>query len=245
MLTDRPQTDHLKVLDLVLLGRFPYRKGFGKLSQEDIKIAKQALEQVQAPHLCQRKVDTLSDGERQRVLLARALTQAPQLLALDEPTSFLDYPHKVETFHFLKKWTQAQQRSVVMSTHDLDLSLSLADRIILLQPGSPIIEGAPEDLVLNGHLEKVFHTEHLSIDHHSGKFKVKLETKFPIKLIGEGEIFCWTEKALNRSGFYLDEQATHSIRVFDQKWVYTHQDCEKNFSNLYEIMQFLKNQTPF
>lgn len=244
LLTDRLQTDQLQVLELVLLGRYPHRKGFGKLSSEDTTMAQQALKHVHALHLMERKVDTLSDGEKQRVLLARALAQDPQLLILDEPTSFLDYPHKVETFHFLKKWTHEQQRSVIMSTHDLDLSLTLADRIILLQPNSTIIEGAPEDLVLNGSLDKVFHSKHLKIDHQSGKFKVKLDTHTPIGLTGEGEIACWTEKALNRAGYYLDQQAEKSIAISNHQWTYKDSKCEKQTDNLYDLIQFLKDQTP-
>lgn len=244
MLTDRLQTDHMNALDLVLLGRYPHRTGFRALSSEDQQIARRALEQVHAHHLSERKVDTLSDGERQRILLARAIAQDPQLLLLDEPTSFLDYPHKVETFYFLKKWVQHQKRSVIMSTHDLDLSLSLADRIILLQPGNTMIEGAPEDLALSGDLGRVFQSEHLSIDHHNGKFKINLETQHSIHLIGEGEIFCWTEKALRRSGYFLDEKSDIKVSIINKSWVTEIGSVKNEHTSIHALVQSLKSETP-
>ena len=240
MLTDRVKTDHLKVIDLVLLGRFPYRKGFQKLSDSDYQIAKAALQCVNAAAFSERNIDSLSDGERQRVFIARSLTQDPQLLFLDEPTSFLDYPHRVETFHLMRQWAHHKQRSVLMTSHDIDLSLCFADRIILLNERGRVYEGAPEDLILDGTFHDIFHSKHLHVDEDEGRFEVTMDTDKKIHFYGSGREFAWTVRALNRAGFEVDKNSELKCELKNGSWTLTDNKTSITFKNIAQLINNLR-----
>ncbi|MFA4992121.1 MAG: ABC transporter ATP-binding protein [Candidatus Omnitrophota bacterium] len=147
-----------KVIDLVLLGRIPYMKGLGFESKGDLRIALEALESVDASRLKDRFIDELSSGERQRVIIAKALSQRPKILFLDEPTAHLDICHQVEMFRMLTKLNKESGLTIVSVLHDLNLASEYCDELILLSEGKIKIKGAPKEVLNYRIIEEVYKT---------------------------------------------------------------------------------------
>jgi iron complex transport system ATP-binding protein len=144
--------------DFVLQGRFPYGRALRFASRDDIEIARNALAQVGAEHLSKRTIGELSGGEKQRVILARALAQQPSLLLLDEPTQHLDIGGKVELLQRLRRLADETRHTVLVVTHELDLAAGFSDRIVLLHKGKCLRVGAPAEVYERELLEEVFET---------------------------------------------------------------------------------------
>src|SRR5207344_383202 len=156
VLTERVVVESLSVRRIVELGRYPHSGWFGRIAERDRRVVEWAIDAVGVRHLAERDFSRLSDGERQRVLIARALAQEPVLLVLDEPTAFLDVPSRVELMGLLRQLTREGRLAVVLSTHDLELALRTADLIWLLLPGGDVITGAPEDVMVSGAISMAF-----------------------------------------------------------------------------------------
>jgi iron complex transport system ATP-binding protein len=152
-----------KVWEFVLQGRHPHGKSLRFETQNDIQIAKDALGQVGAHHLMDRWMDQISGGEKQRVVLARALAQQPTLLLLDEPTLHLDIGAQVDFLHTLKKLTTANKYAVLIVTHELNLAGEYADQVVLMQKGKCLRVGTPANVYQRDLLEQVFQT-HLVVE---------------------------------------------------------------------------------
>lgn len=201
VLTERVETGTLSAYTLVGLGRYPYTDWTGKLSQYDDEVIRWALSAVGAADFAERDTQELSDGERQKVLIARALAQEPAVMLLDEPTAYLDLPRRVEIMRTLRDLAHTTERAILLSTHDLDLALRSADRIWLMAAGGTMHVGAPEDLVLNGAFEAAFRGEGVEFDIQTGSFRVSKALTATVQLIGEGTAALWTVRALERAGF--------------------------------------------
>ena len=153
---------------MVTLGRHPYTNWWGNLSREDEEIVHWAIKSVGALNLAARQVSELSDGERQKIMIARALAQSPMVMLLDEPTAFLDLPRRVEIMQLLRNLARETNQAILLSTHDLNLALRLADQIWLLNSHGILQVGAPEDLVLSGAFAHTFDSEGVEFDIFSG-----------------------------------------------------------------------------
>lgn len=156
LLTDRIAIGALPAYRLVELGLYPHVSWTGALSEADRKSVADAIAAVGARHLAHRDVNELSDGERQRIMIARALAQRPALLLLDEPAAFLDVLARVEMMAMLRRLARDQGVAVVMSSHDLELSLRTADTIWLIDKGGRVHAGAPAFLLADGSIEAAF-----------------------------------------------------------------------------------------
>jgi iron complex transport system ATP-binding protein len=130
VLTDRVDIDGMRVKDLVSVGRQPYTGFFGKMSSDDEEVVNKAIADVGMTDFAGRQVNSLSDGERQKVMIAKALAQQTPVILLDEPTAFLDYPSKKEMFQMLAQLCHKQGKAALVSTHDLDIALPIADSVI-------------------------------------------------------------------------------------------------------------------
>ena len=164
VLTEKPDVRNMSVRELVSLGRSPYTGFWGTYSDEDRHIVGEALEQVGIRELQDRLVETLSDGERQKVMIAKALAQQTPVIYLDEPTAFLDFPSKVEVMLLLRHICQESDKVVFLSTHDLELALQIADRIWLMDREEGLCIGTPEELAEKGVLGRFVERRGISFD---------------------------------------------------------------------------------
>lgn len=171
VLTNTHFSLNLSVEELVALGRHPYTNWLGVLSEADQKAVQNALKTIEIEDFSDRKCSDLSDGQLQKVMLARALAQDTPLIVLDEPTNHLDLYHKVFVFQLLKKLTQQTQKTIVFASHEINLALQLCDQIILVNRGA-IIQDSPTNLIKNGHLDRLFPKDMVKFDPESKSFHV-------------------------------------------------------------------------
>ncbi|TDE03207.1 ABC transporter ATP-binding protein [Flavobacterium hiemivividum] len=171
VLTEKLPPSNLTVFELVALGRQPYTNWIGTLSDVDSAKIKEALELTQISHLASKKHYEISDGQLQKVLVARALAQDTPLIILDEPTTHLDLLHKVALFKLLKKLTKETNKCILFSTHDIDMAIQLSDDMILMTPET-IIQDEPCNLISKGSFNTIFKDEHISFDSEKGKFVI-------------------------------------------------------------------------
>ena len=242
VLTERVDVGNLSAYALVALGRYPYTGWDGRLSHEDEEVVRWAIDAVGARDLAGRSVGELSDGERQKVMIARALAQEPAVLLLDEPTAFLDLPRRVEIVQLLRRLAGDSDRAVLLSTHDLDLALRCADRLWLLPQDGPLQTGAPEDLVLSGAFQRAF--ADVEFDPAIGSFQLAQEPEGAVGLVGEGLHALWTARALERAGFRVVEDAPTCVEIIrdngDATWRLYTATGDRVCATLYELVKCLK-----
>jgi iron complex transport system ATP-binding protein len=213
VLTDRVAGNTLTVYSLVALGRYPYSGWMGTLSEADRKVIEWAIGATGIESLIHRQAHTLSDGESQKVMLARALAQDTPILMLDEPTAHLDLPSRIQLMQLLHRLARQTHKGILLSTHELDLALRVAGEVWLLQSGGQLHRGAPEDLVLNGIFEAAFVKEGIVFDKTAGTFTIHQDNTIPITLNGGGAAAFWTGRALQREGFAVNTQGTGAWSV--------------------------------
>ena len=213
VLTERVAVGMMQVATLVALGRHPYTDWAGRLRREDEEAVWRAIVDVGIEDLANRPVCELSDGERQKALIARALAQEPEVMILDEATAFLDLPRRVELMHLLGRLAHSSERAILLSTHDLDLALRYADRLWLLPSGGPLLEGIPEDLVLCDAFGRTFTTAGVRFDKRAGAFTLSNEPRGSVLLRGNGIPGLWTRRALERAGYRVDEEGEADVCV--------------------------------
>lgn len=214
VLTEKSDIRNMTVEELVGLGRSPYTGFWGTLKEGDRKIVHEAIARVRIEPLTQRMVHTLSDGERQKVMIAKALAQETPIIFLDEPTAFLDFPSKVEVMQLLHNLTHTLQKTVFMSTHDLELALQIADKIWLMDRTNGIAIGTPEDLSLEGKLSSFFSRKGITYDTETGFFRIDTEYRREIHLHGHGSRYAMVRKALQRNGIRADRHvADDSLHI--------------------------------
>ena len=200
VLTEQGDVRGMTVSDLVGLGRSPYTGFWGTLTEEDRKRVDRALDLVGIRHLADCMADMISDGERQKVMIAKALAQETPVICLDEPTAFLDFPSKVEMMQLLHRLSREMNKTIFLSTHDLELALQLADKLWLMGKEAGISVGTPEDLALDGCLERFFVRKGIVFDREAGLFRAKHTCASQIRLEGEGRRYLMVRKALLRNG---------------------------------------------
>lgn len=239
VLTDRVNADLMTVYGLVSLGRHPYTDWSGKLTADDERVVWEAIEAVGAKALAARRVGQLSDGERQRVMIARALAQQPALMILDEPTAFLDLPRRVEIMQLLRRLARSTGRAILLSTHDLDLALHSADRLWLMNGG--LQAGAPEDLILSGAFEAAFTGEGVVFDSATGSFQLHTEQAGHVRLVGEGLRAVWTRRALERAGYGVVEDAPLSVEIAGDTWRLQRDGISETYATVYDLIAVLRS----
>ena len=163
VLTERLPDSSLTVYELVALGRQPFTNWIGYLTTDDLQIIKSSFEQTNTQHLMDRKCFELSDGQLQKVMVARALAQNTPIIVLDEPTAHLDLHHTINTFTLLKKLAKDFNKTIIVSTHEINLALQIADELWLMTP-SKFISGKTADLISNNDLNHLFDSELISFD---------------------------------------------------------------------------------
>ena len=200
VLTDKCDVRNMTVEELVGMGRSPYTGFWGRLRGRDREIVKESISLVKIENLTHRMVHTLSDGERQKVMIAKVLAQETPVIFLDEPTAFLDFPSKVEIMQLLHRLTRQTGKTIFLSTHDMELALQLADKIWLMDKEGGIATGTPEDLSLDGSLSGFFARKGIVFDTEIGLFRIDNQYDAQIRLTGHGQKFAMARKALQRNG---------------------------------------------
>ena len=215
VLTDKCEIRNMTVRELIGMGRSPYTGFWGRLGKEDKQIVEESISLVRIENLASRMVHTLSDGERQKVMIAKALAQETPVIVLDEPTAFLDFPSKVEIMQLLHSLTRSTNKTIFLSTHDLELALQIADKIWLMDREKGISTGTPEDLALSGYLSGFFARKGIIFDMETGLFRIDNQYDKKIRLVGGGQKYAMVRKALLRNGIYADSE------IESENWIDT------------------------
>ena len=172
VLTEKPDIKNMSVRELVALGRSPYTGFWGTLHEDDWQVVDEAIRAVRIEPLRERLIHTLSDGERQKVMIAKALAQQTPVIFLDEPTAFLDFPSKVEMMQLLRRLAREQQKTIFLSTHDFELALQVADTLWLMEPQGFSV-GSPRELADTGALARYVERPGISFDPTTLTVKIK------------------------------------------------------------------------
>ena len=200
VLTEKCDIRNMLASELIGLGRSPYTGFWGTLTAEDRLKVEEAASLVGITPLLRRMVHTLSDGERQKVMIAKALAQETPVIFLDEPTAFLDFPSKIEMMQLLWRLSRQTHKTIFLSTHDLDLALQIADRVWLMDREQGITVGTPEDLTLDGRLARFFQRKGMAFNAANGLYEVAYQFRTSIRLMGAEQPVRMVAKALRRNG---------------------------------------------
>lgn len=236
VLTDHIESYHLKAIDIISMGRYPHTGFWGKLSNNDQEIIEKVIHQIGIQPLSQRYFSELSDGEKQKVMIAKALVQEAPLMLLDEPTAFLDFPTKAGLLVLLRKLAKQNQMGIILSTHDIELALKTADQIWLLQNKDNLIKGMPEDLVLQGHIKKVFYNKEMQFNETTGHFEKMSKEKYAVNLIGESKEMYWLSKALQRNEIGTSRDAEISISYTDRFLLQSNSQRQTEHSTIEDVL---------
>ncbi len=251
VLTERITAGMMTAYELVALGRHPHTNWAGTLTEHDHQVVKDSIKTAGAAELAHRPVTELSDGEKQKVMVARALAQEPRLMILDEITAFLDLPRRVDVMRLLRDLAHATSRSILLSTHDLDLALRSSDRLWLLPKDGEFQVGIPEDLVLNGKFAAAFASEGIEFNEHEGSFRLNKNYHATAHLEGESLSALWTARALERQGYRVSRNGdginpdTVKIKVTGDAesalWKLNYRGKSTNCNSLEDLMTEIKN----
>lgn len=248
VLTERIEAGNLTVRELVALGRTPYTGWLGSLSEIDKEKIDWSMGTTDTKRYAGRRMNELSDGERQKVMLARALAQDTKLILLDEPTAHLDLPNRVEMMRLLHSLARQTNKVILLSTHELDLALQAADKLWLMHPDGKLVSGVPEDLVLNGSFEAAFIKNGFHFDRNTGTFTIHKEaSSTPIYLSGKTNLVFWTKRALQREDFIVsdDPALPHKIEIIESEespvWIFDNGLTTKKHLNISELIADLQH----
>jgi iron complex transport system ATP-binding protein len=241
VLTDRITSALMTVQDLVTYGRYPYLDWSISLSAKDYEIIERAIKLVHLESLLSKRLFELSDGQLQMAMLAKALAQDTPILFLDEPTAHLDLNNRVEIMNILRSLSRSSGKSILIATHELDLALQTADRIWLATPDHKILQGIPEDLVLDGTFDDVFQFK--GFDLKTGKMSHEAHRNVEIQLEGTGHEYLWTKNALERSGYRIKSSAQIKVLIVQKEnktiWEVIKGNEKKEFLLLATLLQAL------
>ena len=239
VLTEKITTGNLTVGQLVALGRIPHTGWLGKLSIEDQNKVEQAISQTHIGYIRNQPLSECSDGQLQKTMIARALAQDGDILILDEPTAHLDLVNRFEIMHLLRQIAKDSKKAVLVVTHDLDIAIETADVFWLMQCGQPLVNGLPEDLILNGQINLLLPSDRLSFNPKSGKVQPKID-EFAIQIEGPEATVQWVQAALQKH-ISIDKLQTVQIRVEENplRILLKRGEMEREFLGIGGLLEFL------
>ncbi len=245
--TEIVKVTNMRVYDLVALGRFPYTNWFGKIDAENHEIIVDSIGKTGMSSLSWRYISELSDGERQKAMIARILAQDTGILVMDEPTAFLDIGSKFEILHLMHLLSQKNGKTIIFSTHDLNVAMSQADKIWLIADNR-MLEGAPEDLMLQGAFDHLFDSSVIEYNSEHGTYSFISESRGEVNVDGEGVMLHYTKKALNRAGFSVSEgEAKPFLKLPSGNcscWQFIDGDSVTEFGSLYDFVAWINYTHP-
>ena len=243
--TEIVKVSNMKVYDLVALGRFPHTGWLGRIGDADNEAIMSALERTGITAFRDKQVTGISDGERQRAMIAIVLAQDASVMVMDEPTAFLDIGNRYEIINLMHELTRLRNKSIIFSTHDLNIALNQADKIWLLREDD-LIEGAPEDIMISGAFRSLFDSSRIEFNPHDGTFALRGEESGTAIVEGEGEKKYWTERAVKRAGFRITA-SDPDIRIISPEepggqWKCYHRGSSGMFSSVYELVGWIRSR---
>ncbi len=240
--TEIVRVSNMTVFDLVTFGRFPHTNWLGRIDRDSYLAVKEAIEKTGLRGFEKRYISSLSDGERQRAMIARILAQDTDILIMDEPTAFLDIVSKFDIIKLMLNLAN-EGKTIIFSTHDLNIAVNQSDKIWMMLEDK-IAEGAPEDLVLGGSFDSLFRSATVGFDINEGTFTLKTESSDSIYIKGEGPVYNWTRKALGRIGCSASPVPTEPYIIAPSpgkaQWVLISRGIQHHFNNLYDLVRSFK-----
>ena len=249
VLTERIRTELMTCHDIVATGRYPYTGRLGILTAEDERIVDEAMAAVRAQEIGNRDFNAISDGQKQRIMLARAICQEPEIIVLDEPTSYLDIRYKLELLDILKRMAKEKGITVLMSLHEIDLAQKCADKIVCVRGEEIMAYGTPEEVFHEETIEKLYDLDNGSYNPLSGSLELK-------KTEGEPEVFVISSggngtpiyRKLQREGrpfvagiLYTNDVDYQAARVLASK-IITEEPFEEISDNVYKNAENMIDQ---
>lgn len=243
VLTDFPDDYYIKVEDVVATGRYPYIDFWARLKKSDIDCIERSIQLCGIGHLKERTILSLSDGERQKVMIAKALAQDTPLIILDEPAAFLDYPSKIELMQLLQNLVVNENKTVLFSSHDLDLVLRSADRVWLISQGKALVDRIPEQLVLDGTLNAYFDKDDLKYDPYQGQFIFIRNHLNNVCVTNDNLHTKWLKNALIRKGFNVASRKDSEIIITynSDHFLVEYQSKYKSYTTIETLIYDLQN----
>jgi len=238
VLTERVDIENTTVYNLVSLGRHPHSDWWGNVTDQEDTIIREAITMVHMDHKMHQNINELSDGERQRAMIAKALAQDTAIIMLDEPTAHLDLPNRVEIMLLLHKLAHTTQKAILLSTHELDLALQAADRIWLISAEHGVECGVPEDMVFNGSFNRAFQSKSYFFNAANGNFSMNYPMTNKVWVTGDKTRMYWTLRALARAGYMVVQDAEVTILVTEKGWTLN----ENEISTVEELLKQLSQK---
>lgn len=244
VLTDKTASGGFTVREIVELGRYPYTGFFGQLTNEDAAIVQHSIESVGIAYKADSYLADLSDGERQKVMIAKALSQECPIIILDEPTAFLDIESRIEIMNLLHKLAHEQNKTILLSTHDIDLAFLLSDKLWMLSKEAGLITGVTEDIILSGKIDQFFNSKNIAFNKYSGTFYPIRSSENKVYVDAENEFLFWTINLLLRLGFDYttnkeDAEFVISVRSLHSIFV-TNTDENLEFTSFKDLAYYLR-----
>lgn len=236
VLTDRIDVENATVRSVVAMGRYPHSNWWGGIESDADELVRKAIAMVHLKEKEHQLLSELSDGEKQRVMIAKAFVQDTPVIILDEPTAHLDLPNRVEIMLLLHRMAHKIGKTVIISTHELDMALQAADRVWLMTAGGGVDVGVPEDLVLNGKFNEAFKSKNYIFNPTNGNFSMNYQLDKQVSLYGDKTKMYWTLRALARAGYAVVEKTNPAIVIEDNCW--------KIGNDRYESIEALLNALP-
>jgi iron complex transport system ATP-binding protein len=199
VLTEPFLPGNMTVGQLVALGRIPHTGWTGRLEDSDLEAVEKALTATKIQYLKEERLAEISDGQRQKAMIARALAQDGKIMILDEPTAHLDLVNRFEIMHLLREIAKNQGKAILVVTHDLEIALETADKFWLLNCGTPLITGMPEELVISGQINQLLPGDQFRFSIERGRIEKRLDAG-NWNLEGNPDLVFWVRKALEKAG---------------------------------------------
>jgi iron complex transport system ATP-binding protein len=238
--TEKPNIANMTVFNLVALGRYSYTNWLGSLNDNDKQIVYDAMKMSGISYLENENINEISDGELQRVMIARTLAQDTPVIILDEPVAFLDIPNKFEILMLLRNLAWNEKKTVILSAHDLDIAIRLADMLWIMTKEN-LEQGAPEDFALNRGFDAIFKDSGISFDYDTGIVDAGINPSKKISLAYDNaNAGFWLNKAFNRLRFEVSDDAEISVEAKNNKFIFMKNNTTKEFYSVYDLCRELR-----
>lgn len=247
VLTDKTSIGGFTVRELVSLGRYPYTGFWGRLSDEDNKVVNQSMADVCIIHKSENYVSDLSDGERQKVMIAKALAQECPIIILDEPTAFLDVINRFEIMNLLHHLAVTKNKAILLSTHDLELAFTLADTLWLVSEKNGLKTGTTEDLILSDSINEYIGNDRLIFDNDQSRFITNQKNIKQVSLEAEGNLYYWAKNFLERNGFSVvlnDNMCSFRVKILSANNILVSDDgSEVVFPSFRDLSDYINKKS--